>query len=84
MCWTADRLAKRGLPHPEKCAMCDQEETVQHILTDCAFARQLWYSILTPVGLDHTVPRRSDNCFADWRKANVKVCKAQEKGSTVL
>jgi hypothetical protein len=22
-CWTADRLARRGLPHPESCPMCD-------------------------------------------------------------
>ena len=23
-CWTADRLAKRGLPHPSSCPLCDQ------------------------------------------------------------
>jgi len=39
-CWTADRLAKRGLQHPERCVLCDQEEeTIQHILTSCVFAR---------------------------------------------
>lgn len=33
-CWTADRLQKRGLPHPAQCPLCDQEgETVQHLLT---------------------------------------------------
>ena len=32
-CWTADRLQKRGLPHPEHCPLCDQDdETVQHLL----------------------------------------------------
>jgi len=25
-CWTADRLAKRGLKHPPKCPLCDQVE----------------------------------------------------------
>lgn len=25
-CWTADRLARRGLNHPEKCLLCDQQE----------------------------------------------------------
>ena len=40
-CWTADQLTKRGLPHPDKCLLCDQEEeTIQHILTTCVFARQ--------------------------------------------
>ncbi|GJM95649.1 hypothetical protein PR202_ga12415 [Eleusine coracana subsp. coracana] len=35
-CRTADRLAKRGLPHPPKCPLCDQEdEDVQHLLTTC-------------------------------------------------
>jgi hypothetical protein len=34
-CWTADRLKKRGLDHPENCVLCDQEdETVQHILSN--------------------------------------------------
>ena len=25
-CWTSDRLARRGLPHQDKCPLCDQEE----------------------------------------------------------
>lgn len=24
-CWMADRLARKGLPHPEHCLLCDQE-----------------------------------------------------------
>ena len=44
-CWTADRLARRGLPHPDDCVLCDQEDgIVQHILTSCVFARQFWHS----------------------------------------
>jgi hypothetical protein len=39
-CWTADRLAKRGLPHPDCCPLCDQEEeNIQHLLVGCVFAR---------------------------------------------
>jgi hypothetical protein len=39
-CWTADRLQKRGLTHPEACPFCEQEqETVQHLLTSCVFAK---------------------------------------------
>jgi len=34
-CWTADRLAKRGLPHPELCPLCDQEETNSRGLPCC-------------------------------------------------
>jgi hypothetical protein len=39
-CWTADRLARRGLPHPEHCPLCDQAtETIDHLLVLCVFAR---------------------------------------------
>jgi hypothetical protein len=35
-CWTADGFARRGLPHPEHCPFCDQEdETIQHLLCSC-------------------------------------------------
>ena len=38
-CWTTDRLQKRGLPHPEHCPLCDQEEeNIQHILISCVIA----------------------------------------------
>jgi hypothetical protein len=30
-CWTVDRLAKTGLPHPPSCPLCDQAgESIQH------------------------------------------------------
>jgi hypothetical protein len=39
--WTVDRLARRGMDHPEKCPMCDQEdEIIDHLLVACVFARQ--------------------------------------------
>lgn len=25
-CWTSDRLARRGLSHPDRCPLCDQED----------------------------------------------------------
>jgi hypothetical protein len=35
-CWTADRLAKRGLNHPNKCPLCDQNaESINHLLVSC-------------------------------------------------
>jgi hypothetical protein len=40
-CWTSDRLARQGLPHPEHCPLCDQEdETLDHLLVSCVFTRQ--------------------------------------------
>uniref|UniRef100_A0A0A9D4A3 Reverse transcriptase zinc-binding domain-containing protein n=1 Tax=Arundo donax TaxID=35708 RepID=A0A0A9D4A3_ARUDO len=66
-CWTADRLGRRNLPHPAKCLLCDQEEeTVQHLLVSCVFARQAWFSILTKVGLGSLTPQLDDQVFSEW------------------
>lgn len=81
-CWTADRLQKRGLEHPDKCVLCDQEEeTAQHILTSCVFARQFWHEILAPLGLADRAPRLDDCTFAKWwRKASKRTPKDKRKG----
>jgi hypothetical protein len=66
-CWTADRQHKNGMPHPEARTLCDQDdETIQHLLTSCVFARQLWFSILSPFGLGHLIPGSVDSSFANW------------------
>jgi hypothetical protein len=66
-CWTADRLAKRGLSHPDKCPLCDQEdETIQHLLTTCVVARQVWFRLLHPLELTDLVPWQNGRSFADW------------------
>jgi hypothetical protein len=40
--WMADRLQRRGLPHPDACPLCDQEpESIQHLL-GCVVVRQVW------------------------------------------
>jgi hypothetical protein len=39
-------LARRGLDHPEKCLLCDQdEETIDYLLISCVFARQFWFNL---------------------------------------
>jgi hypothetical protein len=66
-CWTADRLAQRGLDHPKKCLLCDQEdETIDHLLVACAFARQFWYLVLRQVGLHSLAPEPIDLIFYEW------------------
>jgi len=84
-CWTAHRLQKRGMPHPEHYPLCDQEdETAQHILTTCVFARQFWYAILQPLSLESLTPTRRVN-FADWwRKAEKRIQKQHKKGFNSL
>jgi hypothetical protein len=85
-CWTADRLAKRGLPHPDKCPLCDQEdETIQHLLTTCVVARQVWFILLHPLELTDLVPSQNERSFADWwRKMMRRVKKEHKKGVNTL
>jgi hypothetical protein len=39
-CWTADRLVKKGLPHPQNSLLCDQEdETLNHLLVSFSLGK---------------------------------------------
>jgi hypothetical protein len=71
-CWTVDCLARRGLPHPERCPLCDQEnENIDHLLTSCVFTREFWYLLSRQIGLHALTPQPSDLLFDDWwEKAN--------------
>lgn len=85
-CWTADRLTKRGLDHPDKCPLCDQEEeTVQHLLTSCVVARLVWFTLLNLLQRTDSVPRQNERSFADWwRRTMKRVRKQQKKGVNSL
>ena len=77
-CWTSDRLAKRGLPHQEACPFCDQEEeSINHILLTCVFARMVWAEICQALGKLEWVPSEHDS-LTSW------VChkSGTNKGST--
>jgi hypothetical protein len=66
-CWIADRLARRGLDHLESCPLCDQrEETVQHILISCVFVKDIWFRVLSKVGLQSLSPGTADLVFQEW------------------
>ncbi|WVZ85537.1 hypothetical protein U9M48_032454 [Paspalum notatum var. saurae] len=71
--WTGDRLAKRGLPHPATCPLCDQaEETIQHILVSCVFAWQIWTLILNELGLLTMAPQPGCTRFSNWWCHSIK------------
>jgi hypothetical protein len=66
-CWTADRLSKRGINHPEKCPLCDKEaETLDHLLVACSFSRIFWYQLLRKVGLHSLAPQSAVTSFWSW------------------
>jgi hypothetical protein len=86
-CWTTDRLAKRGLPHPSVCPLCDQEEeTIQHLLISCVFAKHFWYLLLRRSGLPNL---SSDNALCSledywWSRAVDKVPRDLQLGFNSL
>lgn len=43
-------MCELGMPHPDVCPLCDQEETIQHILVTCVFSWQVWFLIFQMVG----------------------------------
>src|SRR5207244_3969925 len=66
-CWTADRLQRRGLNHPDKCPLCDQDnETIDHLMVECVFAKDFWFQFLRQVGLQELSPQPDTRVFADW------------------
>uniref|UniRef100_A0A0A9CIF0 Reverse transcriptase zinc-binding domain-containing protein n=1 Tax=Arundo donax TaxID=35708 RepID=A0A0A9CIF0_ARUDO len=84
-CWTGDRLAKRGLPHPAACPLCDQaEESINHILTSCAFAREFWFTLLLKLGLQGLASQGVVTFSSWWCKALKGVDKKWRKGLNSL
>lgn len=85
-CWTADRLAKRGLPHPAACPFCDQaEETIQHVLVGCVFSRQIWTNILRSLSFATLAPRAADTRFFTWWARSISLApKEARKGLNSL
>jgi hypothetical protein len=65
-CWTADRLAHRGLPHPECCPLCDQAvETVDHLLVLCVSAREFWFRFFSQRTQAFS-PQPTETSFHNW------------------
>ena len=61
-CWTSDRLARRGLPHQDACPLCDQEEeTINHVLLTCVFARAIWVVVCEALGKWDWTPTAHDS-----------------------
>ena len=81
-CWTADRLARKGLHHPAACALCDKtDETNDHLLVSCVFSWQVWFAILQGIGLQALAPQAVDLSFEVWWAAASNRVAGQEPKS---
>jgi hypothetical protein len=79
-CWTADRLARRGLDHLEKCPLCDQdEEIIDHLLVSCVFAKQFWFEFLRQANLQGLAPQSGTVSFLDWWRRATELSTGLEK-----
>jgi len=73
-CWIADRLARKGLPHPGACPLCDQvEETIDHLLVTCVFSRQVWFRVLQHFNLQILATQTITSFFDWWAAASSRV-----------
>jgi len=64
--WQCTNVAGQG--HTSKCVLCDQvEEDIQHILIGCVFSKQVWFQMLSKVGLSVLTSQAADTSFEDWR-----------------
>lgn len=84
--WTAERLTKSGLPHPDACTICDQsDKTIQHILVSCVFALEVWTWTLSKLGLVSIAPSAELHPFSSWWRKSIKgVGKDMRKGLNSL
>ena len=68
-CWTADRLRKRGLHHPLRCPLCDQEqETIEHLLIGCVVAREVWHEVLQEWHMEEWMPGPDARLLEWWMR----------------
>jgi mannosylglycoprotein endo-beta-mannosidase len=79
--WTSDRRARHGLQeHTDPCYTCLQEEdTVDHILTQCPYTRQVWFEVLRSAGLNIQEPDLEANLERWWTEARKRVRKLDRK-----
>jgi hypothetical protein len=68
-CWTADRLEKCRLDHPERCPFCDQEgESIDHLPVAYVFSRQCCFLMLRQFKPQGWAPQPNNQSFMDWWK----------------
>ena len=72
--WTADRLARRGLPRNDKCPFCNvADEDVQHLFVGCAVVNIIWGHLLPWCNLHQLTPPSQANLQKWWLQARSNV-----------
>ncbi|WVZ66620.1 hypothetical protein U9M48_015811 [Paspalum notatum var. saurae] len=80
-CWTASRRRRHGLQDHDSCALCDQEsETIDHLMLQCSFSRQVWFLALSVFSWQTLIPAASDTSMFWWSSARNRVRKEYRPG----
>jgi hypothetical protein len=78
-CWMVDRLEHCGIRSDNTCILCYQEiETIDYILVQCVFAREVWFKGLRHFGWHILAPTQEVSYAAWWiatRKRVPKGCR---------
>ena len=66
--WTAERRKSHGLQLQAACALCDQhDETTDHLLCSCVYAREVWSRLLQPFGFHGAAPQQTSTLLDWWQ-----------------
>ena len=82
--WTADRRRRHGLQAVDSCYLCDQDpETIDHIVASCSFSRQVWWTILSVLGVDASLVG-DETLMAWWDHWRLRWHGERQKGADTL
>jgi hypothetical protein len=84
--WTSDRRHKHGLQDRSAAYYwCLQEEdTLDHVLMRCPYARQVWFGYITAAGLNIVEPNRDTSLESWWSSARELVRKKDRNSFDTL
>jgi hypothetical protein len=79
--WTSDRRFRHGLQaQTSACFTClHDEDTVDHILANCVFVREVWMRCLHRAGLVIADPQRDDAFQSWWLRARALIHKTDRR-----
>jgi hypothetical protein len=74
------RLQRHGLRNNGRCTLCDQVvEMLDHLLIQCALARETWFKTLHPFSWQHLTPESDSSLVHWWLTSHKVVTKAHRK-----
>jgi hypothetical protein len=79
--WTTKRRARHGLQaQANTCYLCLQEvDSVDHILLQCCFAREVWFWSMRQANLPDVTPSTEDKLDEWWLQARKRVQASNRK-----